>query len=113
MQAPPDYRELEDQIATTRKEKEAAIEAQQFERAAKLRDDEKALLEQRETKETEWRAGGAAPFHKGTEGGIAGGGGRGAGTPASKPPPGGTPPRPPPRGARPKGATARGPPRKG
>ena len=38
MQAPPDYRELEDEIATTRKEKEAAIEAQQFERAAKLRD---------------------------------------------------------------------------
>ena len=38
MQAPPDYRELEDEIATIRKEKEAAIEAQQFERAAKLRD---------------------------------------------------------------------------
>src|SRR5881409_116625 len=39
MQAPPDYRELEDQIATTRREKEAAIDGQQFERAAKLRDD--------------------------------------------------------------------------
>ena len=34
MQAPPDYRELEDEIAKVRKEKEAAIEAQQFERAA-------------------------------------------------------------------------------
>src|SRR6266542_172437 len=56
MQAPPDYRELEDEIAKVRREKESAIEAQQFERAAKLRDDEKALLEQREAKETEWRA---------------------------------------------------------
>ena len=41
MQAPPDYRELEDEIAKVRKEKEAAIEAQQFERAAQLRDREK------------------------------------------------------------------------
>src|SRR3954462_12349785 len=71
MQAPPDYRELEDQIATTRKEKEAAIEAQQFERAAKLRDDEKALLEQREAKETEWRAEGVDLFNEVTEESIA------------------------------------------
>jgi len=71
MQAPPDYRELEDQIANTRKEKEAAIEAQQFERAAKLRDDEKALLEQRETKETEWRAEGVDLFNEVTEESIA------------------------------------------
>src|SRR5271156_2784069 len=62
MQAPPDYRDLEDQISNTRREKEAAIEAQQFERAAKLRDDEKALLEQRESKETEWRAEGVDLF---------------------------------------------------
>ena len=34
MQAPPDYRELEDEISNVRKEKEAAIEGQQFERAA-------------------------------------------------------------------------------
>src|SRR6195256_565628 len=53
MQAPPDYKELEDEIASVRRDKEAAIEGQQFERAAKLRDDEKLLLEQRETKETE------------------------------------------------------------
>src|SRR5881398_3631859 len=51
MQAPPDYRELEDNIARVRKEKEAAIEAQQFERAANLRDQEKELLEQRSTME--------------------------------------------------------------
>ncbi|MES1175462.1 MAG: Clp protease N-terminal domain-containing protein, partial [Myxococcales bacterium] len=71
MQAPPDYRELEDQIANTRREKEAAIEAQQFERAAKLRDDEKALLEQREAKETEWRAEGVDLFNEVTEESIA------------------------------------------
>ena len=34
MQAPPDYRELEDEISAVRKDKEAAIEGQQFERAA-------------------------------------------------------------------------------
>jgi ATP-dependent Clp protease ATP-binding subunit ClpC len=71
MQAPPDYRELEDQIANTRREKEAAIEAQQFERAAKLRDDEKALLEQREAKESEWRAEGVDLFNEVTEESIA------------------------------------------
>src|SRR5881396_2470924 len=71
MQAPPDYRELENQIASTRKEKEAAIEAQQFERAAKLRDDEKALLEQREAKESEWRAEGVDLFNEVTEESIA------------------------------------------
>ena len=71
MQAPPDYRELEDEIATTRKEKEAAIDAQQFERAAKLRDREKELLEQRSTKETEWRAEGVDLFNEVTEESIA------------------------------------------
>src|SRR6187401_3543778 len=71
MQAPPDYRELEDQIATTRKEKEAAIEAQQFERAANLRDREKELLEQRSAKEQQWRAEGVDLFNEVTEESIA------------------------------------------
>ena len=71
MQAPPDYRELEDEIATTRKDKEAAIDAQQFERAAKLRDREKELLEQRSAKETEWRAEGVDLFNEVTEESIA------------------------------------------
>src|SRR6059036_1369407 len=71
MQAPPDYRELEDQIASTRKEKEAAIEAQQFERAAKLRDDEKELLEQRSAKEQEWKAEGVDLFNEVNEEEIA------------------------------------------
>src|SRR6266576_3090128 len=37
MTAPPDLRELEDQIANTRREKESAIEAQQFESSATTR----------------------------------------------------------------------------
>ncbi|HWN16255.1 MAG TPA: AAA family ATPase, partial [Candidatus Dormibacteraeota bacterium] len=71
MQAPPDYRELEDQIAKVRKEKEAAIEAQQFERAANLRDKEKELLEQRAAKEAEWRTEGVDLFNEVTEESIA------------------------------------------
>src|SRR3989440_3781600 len=71
MQAPPDYRELEDQIAKVRKEKEAAIEAQQFERAASLRDREKSLLEQRSSKESEWRAEGVDLFNEVNEESIA------------------------------------------
>jgi len=71
MQAPPDYRELEDEIAKVRKEKEAAIEAQQFERAAKLRDREKELLEQRSAKETQWRAEGVDLFNEVTEESVA------------------------------------------
>src|ERR1700745_3724524 len=63
MQAPPDYRELEDQISKVRREKEAAIEAQQFERAASLRDREKSLLEQRSAKEAEWKAEGVDLFN--------------------------------------------------
>src|SRR5215831_11575653 len=71
MQAPPDYRELEDEIAKVRKEKEAAIEAQQFERAAQLRDREKSLLEQRSAKENEWRAEGVDLFNEVNEESIA------------------------------------------
>src|SRR6266513_154098 len=71
MQAPPDYRELEDEISKVRREKEAAIEAQQFERAAKLRDREKELLDQRSSKEQEWRAEGVDLFNEVNEESIA------------------------------------------
>jgi ATP-dependent Clp protease ATP-binding subunit ClpC len=71
MQAPPDYRELEDEISKVRKEKEAAIEGQQFERAASLRDREKELLEQRAAKETEWKAEGVDLFNEVNEESIA------------------------------------------
>src|SRR6266545_3375807 len=71
MQAPPDYREFEDEIAKVRKDKEGAIEGQQFETAASLRDREKELLEQRSAKETEWRAEGVDLFNEVTEESIA------------------------------------------
>jgi ATP-dependent Clp protease ATP-binding subunit ClpC len=56
MSAPPDYRELEEKIADVRMKKEEAIEAQDFERAAGFRDEEKRLTAERAEKETEWRA---------------------------------------------------------
>lgn len=52
--APPDLREIESQIRTVRQEKEAAIEAQEFEKAAKLRDREKKLLEEKRRIESQW-----------------------------------------------------------
>src|ERR1700710_1187145 len=57
MTAPPDLRELENEIAEVRREKEAAIEAQQFERAASLRDREKQLMLAKAEREKQWRAG--------------------------------------------------------
>ena len=55
MSAPPDYRELEEKIAEVRSQKEQTIEAQDFERAAAFRDEEKRLMEDRALKESEWR----------------------------------------------------------
>ncbi len=57
MTAPPDLREFDEKIAAVRLEKEAAIDSQDFERAAGLRDDEHKLIAQRDTKEAEWKAG--------------------------------------------------------
>jgi ATP-dependent Clp protease ATP-binding subunit ClpC len=71
MQAPPDYRELEEQISNVRKRKEEAIEGQQFEQAAALRDEEKELLEQRAAKETEWKAEGVDLFNEVNEESVA------------------------------------------
>ena len=44
MTAPPDLREFDEKIADVRREKESAIDAQDFEKAARLRDEEKQLL---------------------------------------------------------------------
>ena len=60
MTAPPDLREVDDRLAEVRTEKEAAIDAQDFERAAALRDDEKKLSAEREAKEEEWKQGDSA-----------------------------------------------------
>ncbi len=57
MSAPPDLRAFDDRIADVRKEKESAIDGQDFEKAAALRDDEKNLLAEKATREREWKAG--------------------------------------------------------
>ncbi|HEV7653684.1 MAG TPA: ATP-dependent Clp protease ATP-binding subunit, partial [Mycobacteriales bacterium] len=57
MTAPPDLREFDERIAGVRREKESAIDAQDFEKAASLRDREKQLLAAKATREKEWKAG--------------------------------------------------------
>ncbi|MEV6351021.1 AAA family ATPase, partial [Actinoplanes sp. NPDC051851] len=57
MTAPPDLRDFDDRIAQVRRDKESAIDAQDFERAAQLRDDEKQQLNRRAQREREWKAG--------------------------------------------------------
>lgn len=52
----PDLRALEQQIAGVRRDKEAAIDAQDFENAAVLRDREKHLLGDRAARHREWAA---------------------------------------------------------
>ena len=54
MTAPPDVREVEDKLKGVRQEKEAAIEAQEFEKAASLRDREKQVLAEKRKIEEEW-----------------------------------------------------------
>jgi ATP-dependent Clp protease ATP-binding subunit ClpC len=57
MTAPPDLREFDERIANVRREKESAIDSQDFELAARLRDDEKNLLAEKAQREREWKAG--------------------------------------------------------
>ena len=57
MTAPPDLREFDERIANVRREKESAIDAQDFEKAAALRDQEKKLLAEKVEREREWKAG--------------------------------------------------------
>src|SRR5712672_3441907 len=57
MTAPPDLREYDEKIAQVRREKESAIDSQDFEKAAALRDTEKQLLAKKAAREKEWKAG--------------------------------------------------------
>jgi ATP-dependent Clp protease ATP-binding subunit ClpC len=59
MSSPPYYKELDEEIQQVRAEKEAAIDGQEFERAARLRDNEKKLTVQRRELEKSWREGDA------------------------------------------------------
>src|SRR5207302_1087009 len=71
MSTPPDYKEIEDEISRVRHEKEQAIENQKFEQAAKLRDQEKSLLERKSDKEREIKAEGIDLFDEVDEEAIA------------------------------------------
>jgi ATP-dependent Clp protease ATP-binding subunit ClpC len=55
MTAPPRQRELEEEIERVRKEKEDAIEAQEFEKAASLRDKERKLTQKKREIEEQWQ----------------------------------------------------------
>ena len=50
--AAPDVKALEDRLNTVKKEKEAAVTSQDFEKAAKLRDEEQALVKEIDDKKT-------------------------------------------------------------
>ncbi|MCU1356630.1 MAG: ATPase domain protein, partial [Acidimicrobiales bacterium] len=71
METPPDYKELENAIAQVVQQKKEAVEAQNFEEAGTLRDKEKELLAQKETKEAEIKASGVDLFDEVDEESIA------------------------------------------
>lgn len=57
MTAPPELKELDESISEARREKESAIDEQDFEKAAGLRDKEKQLTQLRADKEKAWKSG--------------------------------------------------------
>jgi ATP-dependent Clp protease ATP-binding subunit ClpC len=57
MTAPPDLREYDEKIAQVRREKESAIDSQDFEKAAALRDSENQLVAKKDAREKQWKAG--------------------------------------------------------
>ncbi|MHA6669401.1 ATP-dependent Clp protease ATP-binding subunit [Homoserinimonas sp. A447] len=71
LSAPPELREFDDRIAGVRGQKEAAIEDQDFEKAASLRDEEKKLLGERLRLEKQWKSGEAGSTGTVDEGIIA------------------------------------------
>jgi hypothetical protein len=55
--APPDLREFDEKIAEVRRDKESAIDSQDFEKAHHLRDLEKQLVAEKAAREKDWKAG--------------------------------------------------------
>jgi len=52
---PPNLKELEQKLEEVRKEKDAAVQSQEFEKAASLRDSEQRLREELDTTKEEWK----------------------------------------------------------
>jgi ATP-dependent Clp protease ATP-binding subunit ClpC len=71
MQTPPDYREIENELAEVVRAKKAAVESQDFEEAGRLRDREKELLSRKEAKDVEMKAAGVDLFDEVDEEAIA------------------------------------------
>jgi ATP-dependent Clp protease ATP-binding subunit ClpC len=57
MTVPPEIRAFDDRIAEARREKESAIDSQDFEKAASLRDKEKNLIAEKQDAEKNWKNG--------------------------------------------------------
>ncbi|WP_221569216.1 ATP-dependent protease ATP-binding subunit ClpC [Alkalihalobacillus sp. TS-13] len=53
--APPNLKELEQRLESVRKEKDAAVQSQEFEKAASLRDSEQKLREELESTKNTWK----------------------------------------------------------
>jgi ATP-dependent Clp protease ATP-binding subunit ClpC len=57
MTAPPSVREMDERIAEVRMKMESSVDAQDFERAARLRDEVKSLIDEKSVREQEWKSG--------------------------------------------------------
>src|SRR5690606_19479449 len=71
MQTPPDYKELENELAKIVEQKKKAVERQDFEEAGRLRDAEKELLARKEAMEREIKDSGVDLFDEVDEEAIA------------------------------------------
>src|SRR6056297_57091 len=71
MATPPDLREIETKLNDVQEAKKRAVEEQQFEEAGRLRDQEKALLEEKAEKESEVKAEGVDLFDEVDEESVA------------------------------------------
>ena len=71
METPPDFKEIENELAQVTEEKKAAVEAQDFEEAGRLRDKEKDLLQKKENMETDMKESGVDLFDEVDEEAIA------------------------------------------
>jgi ATP-dependent Clp protease ATP-binding subunit ClpC len=71
MATPPDLREIETKLNEVQEAKKRAVEEQQFEEAGRLRDQEKSLLEEKATKESEVKATGVDLFDEVDEEAVA------------------------------------------
>jgi ATP-dependent Clp protease ATP-binding subunit ClpC len=71
MATPPDLKEIETKINDVQEAKKKAVEEQRFEEAGRLRDQERALLEERSAKEADVKASGIDLFDEVDEEAIA------------------------------------------